>query len=76
MKKIAIRRVEFLNYSRKNKRMIKVVFTDGEVAYISPCHEGWEIWHCTFYYKQVARPIADKYNGYLHGADLVTEEYE
>ena len=76
MADIKISRVEFLYYSRKDKRMIKVTFTDREVAYISPCHEGWEIWHCTVPYKQVAMPIADKYNGYLHGADLVREEYE
>ena len=70
MTNIKIRRVEFLNYSRKSKRMIKVTFTDGEVAYISPCCEGWETWHCDFYHKQMAMPIAQKFNGYLHGRSL------
>jgi len=39
-REIKIRRVEFQNYSRKDKRQIKVVFTDGEIAYISPCCES------------------------------------
>lgn len=64
---IKIRRVEFLYYNRKEKRLIKVTFTDGEVAYIGKCLEAWEIWHCDFYHKQVAQPIAQKFNGYLHG---------
>ena len=67
---IKIRRVEFLNYSRENYRRIKVVFTDGQIAYISPCCESWEIWHCDFYHKQVLVDVADRYNGYLHGSEL------
>lgn len=70
IREIKIRRVEFQNYSRKNKRQIKVVFTDGEIAYISPCCESWEIWHCDFYHKQVLVDFADKYNSYLHGGKL------
>ena len=69
-REIKIRRVEFQNYNRKDKRQIKVVFTDGEIAYISPCCESWEIWHCDFYHKQVLVDFADKHNGYLHGGKL------
>ena len=65
-----IRRVEFLYYNQKKNRKIKVTFTDGEVAYISPCCESWETWHCDFAHKQKAMPIAAKYNGYLHGGKL------
>ncbi len=65
-----IRRVDFLYYNWKQRRKIKVTFTDGEIAYIQPCWEGWETYHCDFAHKQKARPIAEKFNGYLHGRSL------
>ena len=70
MAKFRIRRVEFKRYSQLNDRRIMVAFSDGQVAYIVPCSESWEIYNCDLEHKQMAMPIAEKFNYYLHGEDL------
>lgn len=69
-REVRVRKVEFQYWNMPNKHRIKVWFAGkgfDNYAYISPCHESYEVYHATHDQAVACGPIARKYNDYLHG---------
>lgn len=65
-----IKKIEFLFKNQVERRRIKVTLTNKSVIYIEACHESWEQWGGTTDELYITMPIAEKYNDWLHGAEL------
>lgn len=70
MKTIKIKKVELVGASRKKNRKVKVTLTNGTKITIEPLYESWHQYGGTELELRLTVPVADKYNPWLHGADL------
>ena len=67
MKEIKVSKVEFLFVNQISRRKIKVTLTNRTTIYIEPCYESWQQYGGTTEELYITMPIAEKYNGWLHG---------
>ena len=73
---IKVTKVEFLYVNQPSRRKIKVKLNTGATIYIERCYESWEQYGGYRDELFVTMPIAERYNGWLHGEDLdVDDEY-
>lgn len=69
MKNNGIKKVEFLYQNQPKRRKIKVTMKSGNIVYIERCYESWEQYGGTTAELYETMPIADEYNGWLHGEE-------
>ena len=67
MEKLKIKKIEFLYEKQPNRREVKVTLNNGTKIHIVKCYESWEQFGGTIDELRVTVPIAEKYNGWLHG---------
>lgn len=65
-----VRKIELLYVNQPNRRKVKVTLTNGTRIYIESCHESWQQYGGTTEELYLTMPIAEKYNGWLHGENL------
>lgn len=65
-----IRYLKFIGQTKKSERMVKVGLSNGSIVKIVPCYEGWQQYNATIDEKKVTMPIAEQFNGWLHGEPL------
>jgi len=70
MTKPQVKKIEFLGINRKASRKLKVTLTNGTKITIEPCHESWEQYGGTTDELYVTLPLAEQYNGWLHGEEF------
>lgn len=66
---ITIKNVKFLYENRPSQRKIKVKLSTGATVTIESCYESWEQYGGTKEELFVTMPIAEQYNGWLHGGE-------
>ena len=64
---VKIRKVEFLYVNQPKRRKIKVTLTNKTKIYIESCYESWQQYGGTTDELYITMPIAERYNGWLHG---------
>lgn len=65
-----VRKIELLYVNQPNRRKVKVTLTNGTRIYIESCYESWQQYGGTTEELYLTMPIAEKYNGWLHGENL------
>ena len=70
MAEIKIKKIELVGQNRPKSRKVKVTLTNGTKITIEPCHESWEQYGGNREELSVTVPVADRYNAWLHGAEL------
>ena len=71
MSDLKIKKIELVG-TRPKTRKVKVTLSNGTKITIVACHESWEQFGGTCDELRLTVPVAEKYNAWLHGADLVS----
>lgn len=66
-KELAISKVVFLFVNQPSRRKIKCRLNNGTIVYIERCYESWQQFGGTTEELRLTMPVAEKYNGWLHG---------
>ena len=64
-----VRSIRFLEDNGRSDRKIKVKLSSGSTVTIEKCYESWEQYGGTEDELYVTMPIAEEYNGWLHGEE-------
>ncbi len=68
---MTIKSIRFIGENTKNRRKIKVKLSSGSTISIEKCYESWEQYGGTESELFETMPIAEKYNNWLHGEELI-----
>lgn len=66
----SIKKIEFLYRNQVKRRKVKVTLGNGNIVYIEACYDSFEQYGGNNDELRATLPIAEKYNGWLHGKEL------
>ena len=62
-----IKKIELQYVNQPKRRRVKVYLSNGDHVYIEACYESWQQYGSTTENLWLTMPVAEKYNGWLHG---------
>ena len=66
---VSVNKIELLNVDKVEDREVVVTLNNSTQIHIVACHESWEQYGGTIDEMKITAPIAEQYNGWLHGEE-------